>query len=369
MAMASSKLIRVMISSRCKNEFPDGSGQKLETIRKSLKAELEAVTLLDSPLFEVWINEVAPAGGGTWDSWDTCLEAVAACDVLVILYNGDSGWAESGRDIGICHAEYKKAYETAPGKIRVINLGETPISATTADGKRHMRFRDYIKKQTPFWASVKTVDDLKKRVRQTLHDSVIDLVRKGVREASMGKFHSGEALDWSRLDFAARKARIEDVLNHCMEIDPKAKDYFFDVDGTDVLFLTHGIPASLSISAAREMCGQPFLKDHLQIAKLGKGKAGPVHLVGCHKTVSESQALALLGFPDATVVEAPFGIYLADDIQKIQLIFLENCRDESTTRHAFQRFREWMSQSGEAAFLAKRAVSRTKIIRVVANEA
>jgi ABC-type dipeptide/oligopeptide/nickel transport system ATPase component len=67
---------------------------------------------------------------------------------------------------------------------------------------------------------------------------------------------------------------------------------------------------------------------------LGREKLGIVGesgLIACHKTVTEAQALRLLGFPDATVVSAPFGVYVADDVQKIQMILIANCRDETTT--------------------------------------
>ncbi len=38
------------------------------------------------------------------------------------------------------------------------------------------------------------------------------------------------------------------------------------------------------------------------------------------------------------------------------------------TRHAIQRFFEWLQQTGEAALVARRAVSRTRIVKVMAKE-
>ena len=77
---------------------------------------------------------------------------------------------------------------------------------------------------------------------------------------------------------------------------------------------------------------------------LPKRVGGPVHLIACHKTVTESQAIRQLGFPDAIVVSAPFGIYVADDVQKIQMVFIANCRDESTTQAHVQRFLQWLDE-------------------------
>ena len=64
----------------------------------------------------------------------------------------------------------------------------------------------------------------------------------------------------------------------------------------------------------------------------------------------------------------PFGIYVSDEVQKVQFVFLAQCRDETQTRHALQRFLEWLEQTGEDDRLARRATSRTKIIKVIAKE-
>jgi len=120
------------------------------------------------------------------------------------------------------------------------------------------------------------------------------------------------------------------------------------------------------VAAAREMVGQPFLRDHLYEKVLTDG--GPVHLIGCHKTVTEAQAMKLLGFPDATVVTTKFGVYVADNVQKIQLVLVANCRDEANTRHGVGRFFEWLQQTGEGAMLSERAVSRARIVKSIAQE-
>lgn len=93
-----------------------------------------------------------------------------------------------------------------------------------------------------------------------------------------------------------------------------------------------------------------------------------MHLIACHRSVTENQATNLLGFPDATVVSSPFGIYVADEIQKMQFVFLANCRDPSQTRHAVQRFLDWLEQSGEGKYLAERAQARARIVKAIAQE-
>jgi len=384
--MAVSRNIRVMISSRCNDPFPaDGkTSPTLTTIRRELKKEIVAQELFGQTAFEVWINEETPPQGGTWDSWETCLNAVKDCDILIALYNGNAGWASEAGDIGICHDELSTAYSTAPGKVRLIAL--TAIATdNSAAGQRNKRFQEYVATQTPFRGDeVKTVADLKQRVREALRDAVVKLTQSGVLEASRGQSYTGQALDWNRMNFAQRQAAmvavlrdalgkrtgavLRDALGQPTNVVDDDSRLFVRLNNQEVLFVPEAVPAAMSVAPAREMVGQPFLKDHTYASVLTGKRAGPVHLIACHKTISEAQAMKLLGFPDATVVTTPFGVYVADNVQKIQLVLIANCRDEANTRHGVQRFFEWLRQTGEGALLAQRAAARARIINSIAKE-
>ena len=371
--MATSSKIRVMISSRCLDFFPAGQKKtRLSDIRKELKSEIEAMEISGKKAFEAWINEETPPKGGTWDSWDVCIEAVKDCDILLVISNGNAGWADAAGSIGICHAELMTGLSIAPAKVRLIGLEPIPINKD-ADGTRNERFQAEVSKQSLFrGGTVKTIDELKTRTKEALHDAVISLAQAGVRDAAKGKFHSGAALDWTRLDFASRQAEMVRVLRDSVlarsgssEDDGKV---FAKIGGQDVLCRFHAIPAALTVGAAKEMVGQPFLRDYLLADKLTGKRGGPIHLIACHKNATESQALKLLGFPDATVVTAPFGVFVADPVQKVQFAFLTNCRDETNTRHGLQRFFEWLTQTGEDGLVAKRARARARIVRAIAKE-
>ena len=78
--------------------------------------------------------------------------------------------------------------------------------------------------------------------------------------------------------------------------------------------------------------------------------------------------MGLLGFPDATIVSGSFGVYVADNIQKIQLCLISNCRDAASTKHGLQKLFEWLERTGENELLAKRALSRAKILKAIAEE-
>jgi hypothetical protein len=266
-----------------------------------------------------------------------------------------------------------KGLSIAPAKIRLIALGNIPITTDDA-GKRNKRFQDEMSKLSLFrGGTVKTIDDLKKRVKDALHDAVIKLTQAGVADAAKGKFHSGAALNWSRLDFGERQAEMVRVLREALlarrgSVEDSGK-VFFQMDGQEILTELHAIPATLSVGPAKELVGQPFLRDYLLERFLKSKRGGPLHIIACHKTATESQAAKLLGFPDATLVTAPFGVFVADPIQKVQFAFITNCRDETNTRYGLQRFVEWLSQTGEEKLLAERAQARARIVRAVAKEA
>lgn len=368
--MAKSKKIRIMLSSRCVDDFPDNSGINLSKIRISLKTEIEEFTLFGNQLFEVWINEDAPPSDGTVDSWEACLQAVRECDVLIVISNGNAGWVKTGGDIGICHAEYMEGLATTRGKVSLIALPNIPLT-DNIQSSINKRFQEYVQQQTPFrGGTVNTQEQLRERVFQAINEAVITLTQRGVSAFSSSRFDMGQALDWSRLDFKHRKLAMEKVLLKALSdsgagiLDGAAITSF---SGTDIAVIPHAMPAAFTVAAARELVGRPFLLDHQKTKTLKKAH-GPLHIIACHRNATESQATSLLGFPDATVVSGPFGIYIADDIQKVQFVFLSNCRDETLTRHALQRFIEWLGQTGEVDNLVKRACSRAKIVKVIATE-
>ena len=117
--------IKIMISSRCNDLFPAGGGKgscTFSEIRARLKTEIEAEKLFGKEAFEVWINEDEPPEPGAQDSWDLCVEQARETDLLLVLYNGNAGWAVSAGDIGICHAELMTAFSESSGKVSIVSM-------------------------------------------------------------------------------------------------------------------------------------------------------------------------------------------------------------------------------------------------------
>ena len=362
--------IRIMISSQCKRAFPKG-GRTLTAIRRDIRDKLEAATLFSTPLFEVWINEDAPPAGLEQNSWEKCLASVRRADILIVLDAGHAGWALSGGDIGICHAELMTAFNAAPGKVRIIPIrGSEPLD--DEDTPRNERFEKYVGQINAFSPPVRTEEELMKAVEAAVVDAVTSLAELGVREARKGRFHSGDALEWSKLSFADRESRMIASLQSALtDSDGSALHrgvVTMPLAGGNVAFHLHASPGALSVTESRERVGRPFLDDHRHVERYRPDTAGPVHLIACQSGTTEAQARTILGFPDATVVSAPFGVFVADHTQQIQFALLKDCRDDTTTRNATHRFFDWLRETGEDRALLDRAEKRRRVSNAIAAE-
>jgi hypothetical protein len=362
-----------MISSRSDRfSLPDGAGGSisLRDARLQLKADLENAEYLGSSLIDVWINE-AEDGDHSETAWDECILQAESCDLFISLYDGSAGWAPTGGAVGICQAEFDAALRLAPGKVKVIRL---PGAKMKAGNTLDQRFQEALSKASRFETHVKTDwPDLRSRVHGLVNQMVLGAAQEGVRERRKSGANVGQALDWSRMTFPERSGAIATTISGSL-VDRGATLLDGSVRastplaGSEILFCCHGAPRSLSYSAAREFVGQPFLRDHQMVDGATSDVSGPVHLVGCPKSVTESQAVNLLGFPDFTVVEGSFGVYAADKTLMVQLCLLRDCADPGSTRNAVGRFFEWLERSGELSLLSERAASRRRIIDAILAE-
>lgn len=364
--------IRVMISSRCK-DYPtaDGGSFELSRLRKRLKERIEAGEVFGQSLFQCFTNEHEPAKAASRDLWDECMSAIRRSHIVIALYNGDAGWSGEDADDGICHAELATALYSGRDRCFIVQLPLTAKPPTARDKRLRERFDQELQFTG---APAASVDEAEALVLQTLAEALADLSRGGATLLRKDSYALGEALDWSRLAYAERKAAMEAAClaaltdqSHAAGAPLGERHALLAVDRADILFCVHAIPAATSLAAAREMVGRPFLADHLHLRRAPKAH-GPVHLIACHRSATEKQATDLLGFPDATVVSTGFGIYLVDPVQRIQLVLLANCRDKTTTRYAVQRLFDWLGRSSQDAALAAHAKARGRIVRAIQKE-
>lgn len=364
--------IRVMVSSRCRDyKTADGIGFALGDLRQALKALIQDAPLFGHEAFDCFINENEPAKPATRDLWDECMREVTRAHIVIVLTNGDAGWAQQQGDVGICHAELSTALLSGRDRTHAVQLPLTAARPTARD----QRFRDLVANELAFTGPpAATLDEAIALVRQTLAEAVARLTRGGASLLRKDSYALGEALAWSRLNFIERKAAMEAACAQALRerdsssgapVDPTQA--VLRIDGAELLFCVHAIPAATSTAAAREMVGRPFLADHRHLAPAGKLQ-GPIHVIACHRSATEKQATDLLGYPDATVVATTFGTYLVDPVQRIQLVLLTNCRDQTATRFAVQRLFDWLARSGQRADLVAHAKARGRIVRAIQKE-
>lgn len=369
--------LSVMVSSRCRDRVKfNEENVEMGIVRKAIKQALEDIEPWGSKVFDVWIHEDESQSDASETTWDVCMRRARQADLVLVLYNGNSGWSGSQdlvRDYtGICHAEFSEAFNKCPEKVRTIQFQEiVKAKPESPDG----RFQRYFSRQNVPGTQVQTGDQAVEAALQLALGTVLSLARAGVGAAAKGRFYAGEALQWTRLDFhqrreVTRRAIVEFLQSRAGSVLAAAKDattVTYSVRSTPIAFVCDCIPGSLGTAGARELVGQPFLRDHLLVPELPDTVAGPVHVIACQQGVTQTQAIRQLGFPDAIVVPAPFGVYIADSVQKIQMVFLSNCRDETTTRERMQRFLNWISEQEEDLFLVKRAMARRRIADEIAR--
>lgn len=370
-APTAARRIKVMISSQCRRPFPAGA-RTLTEIRQTIRDRLEGARLLGEQVFEVWINEDGREEGLDQNSWEACITQVEQADIVVVLSTGHAGWALNDGDIGICHAELMTARNASPSKVRLIRVeGTTPLADESAD--RNARFRDYLATVNSFSPSVATEAELLAAVDRAVVGAVSALVETGAREGRKGNFYSGDALTWSKLGYDKRSAAMTQTVLAALEANGgkplSDQRIVVALGGVEMLCKISACPDALSVAASRERVGRPFLRDHLHIDGVAPSVAGPLHLIACGGGATATQARQLLGFPDATIVPGPFGVFVADEVQKVQFVLLRDCRDATTTRNSLHRFLDWLRENQELPTLAARAVSRRKIIDVVEREA
>jgi len=380
--MAKSEKIRVMISSRCKARILyNNKSVWLTEVRKELEDQIRSMVLWEGqqPLFDCWINETSSGADirETW--WDESIKRSKEADIVIVFYNGEAGGGIKNGPMGICEAELD-AVLTDSRKVRIISLPLAELPKDKAQLARDQAFRDFVQNLDIFAPPVETGEELIEQVKQELRDIVVTLVQSAATTPDLSKSNIGPALEWHRMSYAVRETAMREQLQKALKEEQGTKlvksrfadgervTMWLKLGGKRILTVLHAVPAGLSQSAAREIVGQPFLFDHTLHEQLADGDGGPLHLVACYKGATESQALKMLGFPDAAVVPGRFGLHVADSVQKIQIVLLKNCQSPHATTDAVGTWIEWLKRSAEDVEVAKRAAARKRIIAAIANE-
>ena len=366
--------LKIFISSRNNDKVVINkvSADTFTEIRKHIKKELEAIKFLDKDFFEIKINEDFGASATT-DSYNKCLQEVRDSDFVIALYNGAAGWAPSGIDLGICHAELVEAMNISTRKTAIIDL-RNYFSISTSDAgdlKRNELFSQYITDLNTFTNPLKLAkaNESNDGFKFELLRSIKNLLYKHLNERielSNIYFNIGGnnkiSLNWKKLKYFDRNKNITTILKQLISVSPDFSKFISDA---------HSIPDNMSVEDAKSFTGRPFLKDQdlIEIPKKGKASiVGPIHFIGVYGNASEIQVKNLIGFLDISAIKDDFGIYVWEQNTHVQLVFLTECRTPEAVKSKFLLFNNWCRSTGEYDNMGKRAEARFHILKSI-NEA
>src|SRR5688500_4073684 len=320
--MARIPTIDVMISSRSASAvFGD---TPLSDVRARLRTHLEDLALAGNRVFDVWIHELDVAPAAHRSILEGSLEQVAKADIVLVLYTGEAGSAADGAEIGICHAELREALARRREVVTMIAL--EPIAAPRDPKDR--AFQAFVTRQQLLWQRARDEAELFEVATRVVHQRVAELATRGA-SLGTGGVDRGPALDWARLEPAQRGRAMRHALRDALggvETEAGGDVRVATLLESPLLFRLAAAPAPLTNSAVRERIADALRRDHLLAPQLDSERAaGPVHLVACHRGVTEAQALRLVGSPDAIAIASDFGVLAADEITKLQVVLLARC--------------------------------------------
>ena len=371
-----------MISSRNTDLIPDKDrAVPLSEVRIEIQKELQEAQFLGKALLDVWVNEESGAESGDANAWNVCLSRVDDADVLIVIYNGQSGWTKDKGGVGICHEEMAHGWNSVPGKVFLIRmkfnsdrtLGLQSPDEVAKSTSQNREFADFLDRTSPFMAFAADREGLKRQLKLATLNAITKYFNLGRGAIRMGKISRGPALDWSRMSYEQRKSAIEKSGRGyfiSLGASERKLDLAWNWGGESVLVRVNGVPASFGIAEARELVGRPYLTDHEIISGTDMTKLiGPLHIILCHRTISESQVISFMGHPDLFLVKTDRGFFAADRITFVQAIFLTEAIDDLSIRAGLQSTFDWIeSQAQEKGNIVARARSRAQILRAMAAQ-
>lgn len=358
--------IKVFLSSRVNSQSNPGKLDRffsLGELRKFLRDRLEAETLFEEKIWDVIINETdfdSPIGR---NAFDNCMQNLRESNVIIILFNGETGWGIDQESNGMCHEEFLIAANEYAGMAFALDLRtyfNQNNNGPLAEKNRNFALdvQDSFDHMVSPDDSIMTVNGLFEfiliQVKRYLLVSIRSSFKTQKRIVSASSVF-GATLDWSKLNYLEREERLKTEL---------AKSFSALPDFEAVLKEFHGIPDHMSVADARNKIGRPFVYEHKLITDR-KESSGVIHIIGVFGNVTEIQAKSLVGYPDITVIKGPFGFYLWGKNVHIQIFFLRNCINPQTVRTRLSEVINWLNSSREKSKILIRAKARYSILSAI----
>jgi len=343
-------------------------GENLTTIRRYLKEELEKEKLLDEDWLEIVINEDFNSDTSK-EIYENCIDKIKNSELTIAMYNGFSGWAPDGFNMGICHAELFTALNISLKKTSIIDIKDhfKYRAEDDAQRKRDASFVSYLKQINRPMNPLKinkqnyTSEDFRNELLKDIKKIIFYSLNERIRTSDLSFRMSGGlfvSLDWKKLKYTDRNKYITEILDELIKAD---QDY------ENIITKSYCVPDNLSVTDARAYTRRPFLKDQ-EIIQGHSKKKGPLHFIGVYGTATEIQVKNLVGYPDITTVKGEFGIYVWEQNMHTQMVFLTDCNTPESVKIKYRLFNNWCDSRLERDNIETRAEARYQIMHAI-NEA
>lgn len=334
----------------------------LGDLRKTIRASLEKETFLGEDMLEVLIHENNFNAKGNQDAHQLSITKMEESNIVIVLYNGDSGWNPAINGNGICHDEYLTAVDEFSQMMHIMDVSDVFPNATKKgeEKAKDTIFQNDVETNNFVREFIKatSIADLEKIVLTQIKSYVLSDIENSIKIQKDNVKKStvyGDTLHFAQLTYAERRQEITSKLGH--DVIPIFKDTIVNVDA---------IPDNMSVSDARNLIGRPFLNE-LHLIKGQSLKSGVIHCIGVFGSVTELQVKNLVGFPDLAVNKTPFGYYLWDTTNHIQMFFLQKCINTNAVGTNINYLSQWLKTSKEEGNVMKRAEARFKILKVISS--
>ena len=355
--------IKVFLSSRVNSDFSGlDQSYSMKDLRAFISDSLESASFLGEKIIEVVKNEDNFNADLSRNAFDNCMQTLRICNIIIILYNGEAGWAITDYSTnGICHEEFLLAVNEFGTMSYMIDLSHFFRNSVDAKAKaRNDQFRQditsYFRHKENIQAT--TVKELTAKVEKQIKKYVLNALQKSFatqkKQAAAYSVY-GQTLDWSKLNYEKREEALLNVLEAAIRDLPLLDN---------VTKSAHAIPDKMSVADARNRIGRPFMHDY-EILSKEKKEQGVIHFIAVYGNATETQAKDLVGYPDLTVIKTPFGFYLWEHIVHIQIFFLVKCVNGPTIGTRISELINWLNSSKESSKIVPRAQGRLLILKAM----
>jgi len=356
--------LKVFLSSRVNSAFNNLDGKySLKDLRQWLREQLETEAFLGEQMLDIIINETDFNSTIAKSAFVNCMDVMRSSNIIVIMYNGEAGWAVSDSDStnGMCHEEFLVAVNDFSDMTFAMDLTSLfTLPKTGAAKDRNEAFKKNVEDTYGHMEKIEatTIEELKTIVLRQIKKYILTAIEKSFatqKSLVAGSTIFGDTLDWSKSSYSERQDDLEKIITRIFgSLPPFA----------DVIKAYHGIPDNMSVAEARSMIGRPFI--HEQDLIVGaEEKSGVIHFVGVYGNATEIQVKSLVGYPDLTVIKTPFGFYLWEKNVHIQMFFLKNCINPQTVKTRLSEVTNWLLASREQSRIIARANARFSILDAI----